>query len=126
MPQHLWGAFGNARVCEVCLESQVKGGAGWTPPVSTICPGDDDDDRPSAPGRRRPKPLAPSDAPEPTSAEPTAARRLGRKVARADNLDAALAWGLVVLLRQSGHRPSREMIDRVLISGGASTAEVAT
>ena len=122
MPQHLWLSTSRLwRICEVCWTAQVQRGGEWTPPVSTICPGDDDDDRPSGPRRRRPKPLAPSDAPESTPSELAAVRRMGREVARSDDPERALAWGFVVLLRRSGRHPTRELIDRVVISGGAST-----
>ena len=65
MPQHLWingppllpgGSF---RICEVCRALQVSRNGGWSPHVSTICLGDDEDG-PSTGGRRRPRPSAPS------------------------------------------------------------------
>jgi hypothetical protein len=67
MAQHLW-MEGHAtlivgpaaiRACEVCLARQVDIGKGWTPHVSAICPGDDEDG-PSTSQRLRPRPSAPS------------------------------------------------------------------
>lgn len=60
MPQHLWVGGEIVRMCEVCTAIQRATASGWTPPVSPICSGDDDDG-----GRRRPRnrPLAPSGAP---------------------------------------------------------------
>ena len=59
MAQHLWQTFLMVRMCEVCRAAQTERQMGWTPPVSPICPGDDDDG-----GRRlRPRPYAPSGSP---------------------------------------------------------------
>ncbi len=59
MPQHLWVTASIIRVCEVCNARQFGRGNNWTPPVNSICPGDDDDAGSSS-RRRRPRPLAPS------------------------------------------------------------------
>jgi hypothetical protein len=56
MPQHLWHDFSRTRFCEVCFASQRQAEGDWSPPVSPICPGDDEDG-----GRRaRRKPLTPA------------------------------------------------------------------
>jgi hypothetical protein len=57
MPQHVWIGFDKARWCEVCLAWQGKAGTEWTPPISSICPGDDED------GGRRRSTRRPPDAP---------------------------------------------------------------
>ena len=61
MPQHLWTMTTEViRFCEVCRVWQAGRGSDWTPPISAICPGDDNDDC----GRvTRPRPNAPSGAP---------------------------------------------------------------
>jgi hypothetical protein len=57
MPQHLWesgSAKSRARVCEVCLQFQIRSGPDsnvWIPAVKPICPGDPDDE-----GSRRARP----------------------------------------------------------------------
>jgi hypothetical protein len=59
MAQHLWNEFRHGRLCEVCLTLQADFTGAWKPPVSPICPGDDNDG-----GRRvRPRPYAPSGSP---------------------------------------------------------------
>lgn len=61
MAQHLWHTLLMARMCEVCHAMQTEHQVGWTPSISPICPGDDDD---HGGGRRlRPRPNAPSGAP---------------------------------------------------------------
>jgi hypothetical protein len=57
MPQHLWSGFSDMRACEVCFAHQINSGGEWSPPVSSICPGDPDD-APRRVSRRRP--LAPA------------------------------------------------------------------
>jgi len=60
MPQHLWHEFPRTRFCEVCYATQTTLRADWSPPLSTICPGDPDDG-----GRRvRLRPHAPSGDPK--------------------------------------------------------------
>ncbi len=54
MPQHLRQKTGPFRRWEVCEAYQVKQDGTYRPPVSTICPGYDDDD--GARGRRRKRP----------------------------------------------------------------------
>jgi hypothetical protein len=62
MAQHLWHEFRHGRLCEVCRALQDDFRGEWRPPVSSICPGDSEDD--GARGRRnRPRPIAPSGAP---------------------------------------------------------------
>jgi hypothetical protein len=61
MAQHLWRGFLMARMCEVCHAMQAEREAGWTPTISSICPGDPDDD--GGRGRTRPSPHAPSGTP---------------------------------------------------------------
>jgi hypothetical protein len=60
MAQHLWHENTMFRLCEVCRGMQALAPAGWMPPISPVCTGDDDD----ATDRRldRPRPLAPHDA----------------------------------------------------------------
>jgi hypothetical protein len=62
MAQHLWITFTHGRLCEVCRTLQADFTGEWKPPVSPICPGDDDE---GGRGRRRnrPRPNAPSGAP---------------------------------------------------------------
>jgi hypothetical protein len=59
MPQHLWITVPTLRRCEVCNAMQVDNGAGWSPPVHSICPGDDDEP-PTSIGGRRPRPSGPT------------------------------------------------------------------
>jgi hypothetical protein len=47
MPQHLWRGMLFARRCEVCDAIQLDVGKGWSPHVDPICPGGDEDGRPS-------------------------------------------------------------------------------
>jgi hypothetical protein len=60
MAQHLWCESANMRICEACFKAQFIRSGDWAPAVSSICPGDPEDD-----GRRvtRRRPLAPSGAP---------------------------------------------------------------
>lgn len=69
MPQHLWISGPPLltadlfRVCEVCRALQLNRDGGWSPHVSAICPGDDDDG-PLSGGRRRPRPHLPTSGPD--------------------------------------------------------------
>jgi hypothetical protein len=45
MPQHLWRDRARARGCEVCTARQTWTPQGWKPEISSICPGDDEDNR---------------------------------------------------------------------------------
>ncbi len=59
MPQHLWQKTGPFRMCEVCQAYQVKREGTYRPPISTICPRDDDDDG-ARPKRKRLPPGPPT------------------------------------------------------------------
>lgn len=63
MPQHLWHEFPHVRMCEACYTVQNHFAGEWTPRVSPICAGDDDDDGARGRSGRGPRPTAPSGAP---------------------------------------------------------------
>lgn len=55
MPQHLWRGDQKAyRVCEACRAPQYYKHGEWLPPLSPICPGDEEDDNSRRGPRRRP------------------------------------------------------------------------
>jgi hypothetical protein len=60
--QHLWHEGARTRRCEVCMISQFFVRGEWSPPISAICPGDDEDGGRRRAGRR-PKPLVPAGSP---------------------------------------------------------------
>ena len=61
MPQHLWCETERFRVCEVCDVRQVlRKKLEWLPEVSTICPGDQDEDGEGGSRRRPNAPAGPA------------------------------------------------------------------